>query len=566
MAGQPAAQSRSRPCADAFTFIVHWGVVGAVTLSLLTGLRIAADYNASAAGTISAKLRWLLLEGPVIEWHIWSGWTLTFIAVSYAAFLWRARQVNRIKLDRSVWLRLRRARQRGGFWSDVPAWFAANVLIYQIGFVLIGLMALTGWLLYAEFRFGLGYHAIATVHGIIAYGFLLYVVVHVFAQLKAGNFWKVFRPRLDHGLAAGLAVIVSGTAVVAAFLVDRNEFVDLPIAKVADPPALDGDPGDPAWDASQVAKIHTARGANFPNGEVTVTVRAVHDGERVYFQFSWRDAERSQKHLPLVKEATGWRVLQSKFDINDEDDFYEDKFAMVLSRSPALASGTVHLGQKLVSGPHQPITRGLHFTEDGSVVDMWHWKSVRTGGMQPAHMDDNYFGPLMASDKPDVRYTGGYTQDPANGGGYILNWTKLAPDKPLGETLVIPRFLPAETALLERIGKADLDPAAGDEGTWHFQRGEVVGYDPKLDDYPVGTVLPGVVIEGPFHGDRGDLLAGAEWRDGYWTLEVTRALDTGSEFDVPLAEDRHTYLWVAVFNHTQTRHSQHLHPIRLLLE
>jgi hypothetical protein len=565
MAGQPRAKSRSRPRTDAFTFILHWGVVTAVTMSLLTGLRIAADYDASAAGTVSAKLRWLLLEGPVIEWHIWSGWTLTFIAVSYAAFLWRARQVDRVKLDSSVWLRLRRARQRGRFWSDVPAWFAANVLVYQIGFVLIGLMALTGWLLYADFTLGLGY-AIATVHGIIAYGFLLYVVVHVFAQLKAGNFWKVFRPQLDHGLAAGLAVIVSATTVVAAFLVDRTGFIDLPIVKVADPPALDGDPGDPAWGASRVAKIHTARGANFPDGEVTVTVRAVHDGERVYFQFRWPDAERSQKHLPLVKEAMGWRVLQSKFEINDEDNFYEDKFAVALSRSPALASGTVHLGQKLVSGPHLPITRGLHFTDDGSVVDLWHWKSVRTGGMQPARMDDNYFGPLIGSDKPDVRYTGGYSQDPANSGGYTLNWTKLQPEKPLGETLVIPRFLPANAALLERIGKADLNPAAGDDGTWHFQRGEVVGYDPKLDDYAVGTVLPGVVIDGPFDGDRGDLLVGAEWRNGYWTLEVTRLLDTGSEFDVPLAEDRHTYLWVAVFNHTQTRHSQHLHPIRLVLE
>ena len=566
MAGPPPAQRRTPPRTDAFTFILHWGLVAALTLSLLTGLRIAADYDASVAGAVSAKLPWLLLEGPVIEWHIWSGWTLTFIAVSYGAFVWRARQVDRIKVDRSVWLRLRTARQRRRFWSDVPAWFAANVLVYQLGFVLIGLMALTGWLLYAGVTLGLGSYAIATVHGTIAYGFLMYVMVHVFAQLKAGNLWKIFRPRLDHGLAAGLAVIVSGAAVVAALLVDRAGFVDLPVAQVADPPVLDGDPGDPAWEASRVARIHTTRGANFPNGEVTVMVRAVHDGERVYFQFRWPDAERSQKHLPLVKEAAGWRVLQSEFEINDEDDFYEDKFAVVLARAPTLASGTVHLGQHLVSGPHLPITRGLHFTEDGSLVDMWHWKSVRTGGMQPARMDDNYFGPLMASDQPDVRYTGGYTQDPANGGGYLLNWTKLDPDKPLGDTLVVPKFLPAEAGLLERIGDADLDPAAGDEGTWHFQRSEVVGYDPALDDYPVGTVLPGVVIDGSFDGDRGDLLAGAEWRDGYWTLEVGRLLDTGSEFDVPLSKDRPTYLWVAVFNHTQTRHSQHLHPIRLVLE
>ncbi len=106
----------------------------------------------------------------------------------------------------------------------------------------------------------------------------------------------------------------------------------------------------------------------------------------------------------------------------------------------------------------------------------------------------------------------------------------------------------------------------GDEGVWYLRQDEVVPYDPALDDYPVGTVLPGVVIEGAFTGDRGDLLAGAQWQNGHWTLEVSRLLDTGSEYDLPFVKERPTYLWVAVFNHTQTRHSQHLHPVRVDLE
>ena len=79
-------------------------------------------------------------------------------------------------------------------------------------------------------------------------------------------------------------------------------------------------------------------------------------------------------------------------------------------------------------------------------------------------------------------------------------------------------------------------------------------------------MLPGVVIEGRFGGDRGDLTAGGDWRDGFWTLEVGRLLETGSKFDLPLAPGRDAYLWVAVFNHSQTRHSQHLRPLRLRLE
>jgi hypothetical protein len=75
--------------------------------------------------------------------------------------------------------------------------------------------------------------------------------------------------------------------------------------------------------------------------------------------------------------------------------------------------------------------------------------------------------------------------------------------------------------------------------------------------------LPSVVIEAPFEGDRADVRAEAKWSRGWWHLEVSRLLDTGSKYDVPIADG--TYLWVVVFDHTQTRHSYHLHPLRLEL-
>ena len=95
---------------------------------------------------------------------------------------------------------------------------------------------------------------------------------------------------------------------------------------------------------------------------------------------------------------------------------------------------------------------------------------------------------------------------------------------------------------------------------------ETVPFDPSADDMPVGTVLPSVVIDGSFVGDRGDVRAGAAWQNGHWTLEVSRRLDTGSSYDIALSREQDAYLWVSVFNHTQTRHSQHLHPLLLELQ
>jgi hypothetical protein len=81
----------------------------------------------------------------------------------------------------------------------------------------------------------------------------------------------------------------------------------------------------------------------------------------------------------------------------------------------------------------------------------------------------------------------------------------------------------------------------------------------------VGTLIPNIVLE-PFKGDRGDVRAKAEWRQGRWTLEARRALDTGSPFDVAFAPGKPVYITVAAYNRTQTRHSEHIRPVRIVLE
>lgn len=562
---KPAVGSSLGPRTDAFTFVIHWAMVAALIVSLITGLRIAADYTESAAGGVARSVAGILPEGAVIEWHIWSGWAMFFAALAYPIFLWRSKQAIRVKADRSVLHRIRTARRSGTLWSNLSAWFAINVLLYQIAFALIGLMAATGLMLYTEVTFDLSNDTVALAHGWTAFGLLAYIAVHILAQFKAGTFWKIFKPRIAYVWAAAVAMFAAGGAVAAIYVIDREHHRELRIARVAQAPVLDGNPDDTAWREARTVAIRTARGANFPNGEVVVEVKAVHDGERAYFQFRWPDEQRSQKLTPLIKVEGGWKVMQSEFDINDEDDYYEDKFSVVLSRNPKPA-GTAHLGQHLISGPHRRTTRGLHYSTDASYSDMWYWKSVRTGCMQPALMDDDYFGPPKPSTKPGERYTAGYSQDPAESGGYIENWTKLDDTKPLKETLVAPKFVPADPIILKRMGNVDIDPNKGDEGVWYLSKDEVMPYDPARDDYPVGTVLPSVVIEGPFVGDRADVRASAEWKNETWTLEAARAFDTGSKYDVAIAKDEDTFLWVAVFNHSQTRHSQHLQPVKLVVE
>lgn len=544
-------QSISHPRSDAPTVIMHWLLVLTLAVSLISGLRISAD---DTEAQLSRWLEPVLMQGDVTRWHVLSAFTLGAIALGYWLFLWRARLASRVKTTLGpVVTGSREAR-----------WYAINRALYWIAFGLILTAMVTGGIFY--FLPGwLSERTVADIHRLAAWGVLGYVALHVAAQLALGGvrqLLKILSPRLAYGgaamLAGGVSLAAVGTMV---YVLNDAMMQPLHILHTTEPPRIDGVPDEAVWARATPVEIHTVRGANLPGGEVKVRVRALTDDHRAYLLFEWPDSTRSQKHLPLRKTAAGWQVMEKQYGIQDEDHYYEDKFGVMLSRSSQLAGGgATHLGPRpLADKPGSPNGRGLHYTADGTVVDVWHWKSVRSGPL--GQIDDNYFGPPMpAPDKPGARYTGGYTQDPKTGGGFEQNWTKIE-----GSKLVEPRRLPKDhAALAARMGRIDLDPEQGDPGEWWMALEDTVPYSPELDTLPVGAVIPSVLIDRPFEGDRGDISARGTWQDGWWRLEVSRDLDTGSTFDLPIGDD--VYLWVSVFDHTQTRHSRHLHPVRLVME
>jgi Ethylbenzene dehydrogenase/Prokaryotic cytochrome b561 len=539
-----------RPRSDAPTAVLHMALFVTLVFSLLTGFRIAAD---SLDATWTRALSSIWMQGSVTYWHAVSAYTLLGISIAYVAFLFRAHLQARVAID-AARIHAVVAADRQGRWQ------AINVILYWIAFIAIGIAGATGTLLYIDATL-LPHDLVTAIHRVAAWSIIAYALIHATAQLVMGGvrqLLKVLTPRLTY-IAAGAIALLIGTVAAAGMLgVDRATLGTLNMARVQTPPQIDGEGSDEAWAAADVLDVHTVRGVNFPNGEVTVHVRAAHDEQNAYFLFEWADATHSQKHLPLVKAADGWKILEHRYGIQDENDYYEDKFGVMLSSSPEIAGGgSSHLGKQPIPGkPGSPNERGLHYTTDGSIVDVWHWKSARTGPL--AQLDDNYFGSPMEPDAdPKKRYTGGYTQDPETGGGFIQNWEKL-------EHGLKPLHLPKSPSQIADLQTADLDPTVGDTVQWSMNLADTVPYSPQADQYAVGTVIPSVVIEKPFEGDRGDVRGVGVWRDGTWHLEVTRKLQTTSEFDQPIADG--IYLWVVAFDHAQTRHTQHLRPLAIELE
>jgi hypothetical protein len=365
-------------------------------------------------------------------------------------------------------------------------------------------------------------------------------------------------------VAASLAALGVGGGI---FALDRATLPALQVALVDAPPILDGRADDAAWAEAEPVLVETDSGANLGDGTSAVEIRAAATAEQIFFSFRWEDPTRSYKHLPLRKTEAGWRLMHNQYDVEDEDGYYEDKFAVLFNRSPEIGGGgTVHMGPNPHAGlPESLGGRGLHYTLDGSIADLWHWKSVRS---EPSgFMDDNYIGPPLEP-KPEEaagesRYKAGYATDPGKA-PYGNNFEHQGPGgyrEPL-----TPKRLPASLELLQEMtGRVDLDPNVSDAAPLYLPHSLSVPYSAEADAaIPVGTVIPGVLIaDTPWEADRGDVRSAARWEDGTWTLEVSRKRVTGSKYDLPFDGAAPVYLWVSVFDHTQTRHSRHMRPVAL---
>ncbi len=570
------ASSKRLPRADLFTIIAHWLLVGMVVFLLLTGLGIAYDSQASFLGPVARLFGGYLIEGRLIAWHLFSASILIAVATAYLVFLFAAGQKQRISL--AHWRRQFRARtptpavNRWGYW---------NAILFRIVHMAILVAFVTGVMLYRPEWQVLPPTITTTVHSAAACIILAYWPLHVLAQLGKGSALKIFRPRrqfLTQSLGAALlGLVVAGGAVA----VDRTSLQQIEVRHTALPPRLDGNDDDPAWQTADEVRVETLRGANFVDGSTTVSLRALHDGDRFFLLAQWEDPTRSQDHLPLIKTEAGWELLQTGFLNADENEYYEDKLALLFSDVPILASAFTHHGKSLIEGSHKQLDRGLHFTTDGAVLDLWHWKSLRTGQMSPGFADDNHIGPPIPSVFDNRRYTGGYQPDygPA---GYHLNFclnsdtscalqrTEIAREgsyrKAAGSSearlqACLARDRDCADDLVPILIPDDLDSA------WSgvVRPTQASLYDVEKDTLPLGTRLPGVIIDDRLGDDRSDVRAQGSWQSGTWTVEFSRSLGTGSDYDVTFRVNKPLYLWVAPFDHAQTRHSHHLRPIRVKL-
>jgi hypothetical protein len=193
----------------------------------------------------------------------------------------------------------------------------------------------------------------------------------------------------------------------------------------------------------------------------------------VYFLAQYKDPTDSVQRGPWVKQADGsWQKLKDPNDKGGDNNlYYEDKMAVIWDiSSPAFEQrgcfSACHTGEG------KPF--GNKYTKDaGERLDMWHFKSVRTGSV--GQTDDQYVDATRYD--PDKSPNAGRKTEPKTGGGYVDNVS----DDKKGPKFALKGNKPAPPYWIVDTNKEPFD-------------------DSK---YKAGDEVPGIVVA-PFTGDRGD--------------------------------------------------------------
>lgn len=508
--------------------LLHSLVIGFGLTSLVTGLRIATQTRPKILH-FSA----LLPQGYVHGWHFLSAAVLVSIAVAYLLHLYLFRE-KRAQIKRGV----------------TPY----HRFVFWLGRLLVLTSLVSGGMLYFDI-FAMA--ALVEIHYLAALGWLFYLLIHGGVYFVQHGWLSLKRIFVSERLLARKDGVVLVTALVLCGMalgwVQNAVRHDLLVKQISidESIRIDGVVDEAAWDRADTLEVNTIGGANFINGQTRVSIKALHNGNAAFFLVRWGDPDKSLRHLPLVKTKTGWKVSESGFYNFDEVEYYEDKFAVIISENCDVgAAKTAHLGPKpLKDKPANWHGKGYHYATDGELRDLWHWKAVRTNDM--FIMDDNLIGAPDVVRTGSRRYTAGYLTDPKESGAYWMNWQWYKP------TGIVPRRMPNHPdELAPYQASQDLDPG------WSIAWYDYDFYDAEKDHYPVGTVMPSVLyMSNRFEGDRADLYAHGKWADGEWTLELMRRVDTGSEWDVKLEQG--VCMWVAAFDHAQISHTHHVQPIQL---
>ena len=332
------------------------------------------------------------------------------------------------------------------------------------------------------------------------------------------------------------ALLSLGVAAALAFA-GNAQSETLTAVKAAQAPKLEALAADPAWAKATETKIELKGGKNFKGGATTARLKAVYTPDTLYLLIQYADPTQSVRRSPYVKQADGsWTKLADPDDKGgDNNKYYEDKVALLFPINDSI-KGFAENGCFMLCHMGEGKPYGNKYTASaGEVGDIWHMKSVRGGYIGQT---DNQYVDHTRYDK-DTAPEAGRKSDAKTGGGYAD--VKLVAGKP---------------EFMNKDGKA-----ASDGGSYWIREENKVAFDDGK--FKAGDEVASIVVS-KFTGERGEIDTAIGYKDGGYTLVMSRKLVTSSKFDVQFASlDAEYPFGMALFDNAQVRHTFHPGALKL---
>jgi hypothetical protein len=320
--------------------------------------------------------------------------------------------------------------------------------------------------------------------------------------------------------SVGIVCVVAGVGFLVWYLLQPSRIVEAKM--VNKPPTIDGKAGDPAWAA--------AKSINLPQGDTdSVDIKAAYTKDRVYFLARFKSKAPIMADRVWTYDGKNWKnggpgdQLGLFFEVKDTMPEFEDKGFDIMTFGFKKEDNLWQFG---INGPKSQ--SGI-WSGAKQKADYWVWGA---GGTNPWGKAADMF---YSIDR-------GYLASPALTDPVLFtNW----------DTFRTAGVLATNSNLWRqamRVGRGTQDASqAVNAPIFIYKEGKSFQNDPypvfdDLMEIPEGYVfkkgdrLPYIIFDGKAKGlwgaSRDDVDAKGAWKDGYWTIELSRKLNTKYQDDI----------------------------------
>jgi hypothetical protein len=288
--------------------------------------------------------------------------------------------------------------------------------------------------------------------------------------------------------------------------------------KVKSAPA---DAGSSEWNKAKQANIILTGAGSVEGNIIPLKVRSVHTKDEIFFLFQWYDYNKSMNKKKW--KYTGGKWVKQKGDEDRLGVVWEinrvDKFA---NKGCAVLCHNESKNEKewfyAVSSKREK-------------ADLWHWKAVRSNPV--GYTEDTY-----VTTNPSKEPEAGRIRD-AGSGKAKGNSTK---DKSG------PAYMQDPSKSVSIPGSLLVAHAVEIKGSATFKEGDEI---------------PGYMLNTSWTGSFADLKTKGVWKDGKWTVMISRKLKTGNDDDVQYNTRKKYPFAIAVFDNAHEHNSYNSEPLKL---